>query len=394
MKQAVVQQLAGVTGQVAAVLPLLIVTIYLSNVDGLEVAGQFTVLVGTSAAIYSTSLWGLRSLVQLDQFRSYAAEDLVGTRLIAALVATTAVIGAASLLQSAWLSAALVIFLRTADAIIDLRFAMTQVWMSTPSAIGQFAILHIIKLALVVTAISLSFLGLASFDISAVVASLASLILAVYGFARVLRRNGVNSIHFGRILDVLRAAFWFALAAGLCAVVTSAPRIVLPLMYAGDELGVMGIALSVSTFFGMTFNTTWIRHVTEFRSEFRNTASRFLFENLTVATLLAAASWIVLPPIVAFVFGFTRPEESVLTTWVLLSSVAFFAGMNSCNLYRVSRLPWMEAVTYVLTLIASALAFVAVPQLRSTPLLLLVAAAILLSSGLGAVFVGGRVESR
>ena len=149
MKKSLLQHAAGVIGQAASVLPLLLVTIYLSRVEGLEAAGMFTVLVGASAAIFSVSLWGLRSLVQLDQFEIHAAEDLVGTRVVATLIAAAAISIVAVQYNTIWQLAALIVLMRAADAIIDLRFAMTQVWTSTQNAITQYAGLHLLKLTLV-----------------------------------------------------------------------------------------------------------------------------------------------------------------------------------------------------------------------------------------------------
>src|SRR2546425_390297 len=83
-----VQHAVGMFGQIAAGLPLLIITALISHTHGLARAGQFTVVIGISAAVYSIALWEFRSYVVLNGFNRFSPLDYIAARGIALVAAT------------------------------------------------------------------------------------------------------------------------------------------------------------------------------------------------------------------------------------------------------------------------------------------------------------------
>jgi hypothetical protein len=146
-------------------------------------------------------------------------------------------------------------------------------------------------------------------------------------------------------------------------------------LYSGSALGVIGTSLTIAGFFGMAFYTSWLRFLPRFSGAAKKSEAvrSLLLETVAIALLLAVAAWFVLPTLAAFVFAFHEPRQMDLSREVLLSSVAFFAGMNVVNLYKISRHPWMETVSYINTVLLTAILAWVFPSLRQTPALLLVA---------------------
>ena len=386
MKDSAVQHVLGVFGQVAAVLPLLLITVYLSRRSGLETAGLFTVMVGVSAAMFSSALWGLRTSILLDRFVSLGPNNYLAVRVVAMLIASTVVVIAGVWLNLDFALVIGVILFRICDGLVDLNFAMTQVWQSTSAAIRLFAVQHLFKLAILAIVI-ITGMALQSFSVQHLFAGSGAVIMImiwrslIHTIDRYAGKSG--EITAAQVWQVFVDAAWFAIAAGVCAVVTSAPRLSLNWLYEGDQLGVIGISLSVSTFFGMVFYTSWIRYLPRFASAnvFNSTAIGFLGENFLVTVISGVFSWFVLPVIVGLVFGFGGPEQTELAKNVLIASVVFFAGMNVCNLYKVTGSPWMETVTYMFALVLTLLCAIVFPALREIESLLLIAGFVVLLGG-------------
>lgn len=387
MRQAVTQHFLSASGQVAAALPPVVVMVYLSRTAGLEQAGLFTIVVGVSSAAFSTAHWGLRTSVLLDRFETISRRTFRFARLLALIVAGLVVIGVSRFLDvDGQLVAGLVLY-KVCDGFIDLEFAVTQVLVDTGTAIETFAVRHSVKLLLVVGGVVASALSHAiavetAFLISGVVA------LAVAGYRSYSKSASANELpsNLATIWTVYANAAWFAIAAAACAVVASAPRFSLGWFYEGDMLGVIGVTLSVSTFFGMIFYTVWNRHVPNFSrgTSFSIAAARFLTETALIAVLTFVVSWYVLPQIVGRLFAYSQPDQLLATKLVLSASILFFTGMNSCNLYKVTRAPWIEAASYTISLVIVASIAAAVPEMREIYRLLALAGLVMLFFGLTA----------
>lgn len=388
----------GVVGQVAAVLPLLLVTVYLSRTAGLETAGLFTVMVGASAAAFSIALWGLRTSILLERFEFLSPGDYLAARLIALSLASLVVVAAGFWLQLGVGLVVSVILLRGCDGLVDLNFAITQVRIGTAGAIRSFALAHITKLLiLTVGMVVAALLPVLPFQSLLVFSGAIALVFIGRRLISDIRGDGGggNRIAASNIKQVFANAAWFAIAATVCAIVTSAPRVSLNWLYTGDQLGVIGVSLSVSTFFGMIFYTTWIRYLPRFgaHANFRKVTRVFLIENLAIAVFCMIASWLLLPPIIAFVFGFSSPEQSNQARSILMASVLFFAGMNTCNLYKVTGTVWMETVAYAVAIVLTLVFMQSIAAMRQAEYLLVTAGSIMLITGLFALVAPARTAT-
>jgi hypothetical protein len=387
--KAIFQHTLGITGQVASVLPLFIVTVYLTRTISLEAAGLFTILVGVSAAAYSSLYWALRTSILMDRFETVGPKSYFVSRIIALVLAAaiTSIVGAFYELPVQLI--VLLIALKSCDGLLDLRFATTQLWESTEQAISQYAALHLTKVGIVIGAALLAFLVHETIFTTA--ATIGAAILFVVMMVRLKTSIGKKSLDSETVTmrslrSVVVTAAWFAISATICALLTSSPRIALGWLYSGDLMGVVGVSLSVSTFFGMAFYTTWVRHVSNFAASgrFAATALRFMSENVIVAVLAFAAAWFVLPPFVAWVFDFSAELYVRTAQTVLAASVVFFAAMNMCNLYKPTSAPWLEAVSYLLALVVATVVAWSQPQFREIEALLLIAACTMFTVSLGA----------
>jgi hypothetical protein len=402
-----VQHGFGMTGQIAAALPLLLITVLISRTVSLEAAGRFVVVVGVSATAFAGAQWGLRSFIVLDGFRRFAASDYLATRALGTAVAALVTLGAALALGLTPLLGVGLVLYRAADATIDLGLSLNQVWQGSGPALRSYALQHLAKL---LTLLVLGCLPAAFAPQHVPLALAVSGAIALAGAGLLLGRGYASARAPARpsgwrsILGVLRGAIWFAVAAGVCALATNAPRLALPKMYSGDTLGVMGVSLSVCTLYGMAFYTTWLRYLPRFSlpgARRRAVALRFVAETCAVSALLLAAGALVLPPAVALVFGFEDELQQAQARQVLLAGVVFFGGMSMTNLYKVTPFKWLEPLTFSLA-IAGAVGLVsAAVELRNVVVFLLASGVLMaLLSGLAWRYLetdeveGGRGDSQ
>lgn len=376
---------AGIVAQVAASLPLLLVTVWIAHSGSLEGAGRFTVVVGVSAVAYSTALWGLRTGVVIDQFRHFTPSEYLHARGASLLIA-----GAVTAVGGLWMEVGavlllVIIMLRSADALADLGLAFAQLRFGTDRALRLLAFAHLGKLTLVCAPLGLAvFFRIERVGVGLLSAAvLAFLGVCFAGWRADLLDGGPTtekSVGMKQILAVFGRSKWFALAVVSCAVLTSTPRIVVPVLYLGDQLGAVGVSLSVSTFFGMVFFTAWLRNLPRFEAAERQTTvlRSFLIEWLVIGVLLYVVSRTVLPPIVAKVFNFPDPSLTEVSSSVLAASVAFAAGMSLANLYKLTPWAWMESVAYVLPILLLGAATQIFSWPRTMPTLLVIAGGSLL----------------
>lgn len=384
--------MVGITGQVASALPLLLITIFLSRMIGLEQAGLFTIVVGSSAVVFSFSLWGLRTVIVRDRLQRFPEWEYLVIRFAAVLMASgiTVFLG---LQQGLAVSLVCVVVLfRACDSIIDLNLAFDQVWFNGGRPLFGYSIRHVGKLTVLITAIGIAYV-LRNNNVYFVfaVSGLLSLILVVLPLLNFIRSKATapRGIKRQSILRILKEASWFALAAAACAAITGAPRIAIDLFYDGEVMGVIGVSLSVTTFFGMMYNTTWVRFFPRFAQaeDIRRLAITFICENLVISALLALCSWYILPVIVGFVFGFSAEALIDLSRGVLVTSTMFFLGQVVANLFKLTIYPWMEFLVYFTGLLVPAIFAVLSDFSIGIPTLLLLSGTSMFSLSL-LVFIG------
>ena len=383
MKRALAQHVLGVGGQIAAALPPVVILIVLARGHGLQSAGEFAVVAGISAATFSAAFWGLRPLIIRDRFRKFSLHSCVVARLLALGLAGAVVLTIASAMETHLAPVIALVFFKICDGLTDIHTAALQVERGTQRAIAEYAIQHGGKLILLVTALGLS--GFSTSGSGAFV--VAGIVSALFVGTRVLSHarsvggdGGINPAVIGRLY---LASTWFATAVAACALLTGAPRISLEWLYHGDDLGVVGTTLSICTFFGMVFNTSWVRHFPRFSAttSLARAARCYLRELVFIAPAIIIASWYVLPYLAAWLFDYESQAYLVKSRSVLLAGVFFYFGVAICNVYKATLRPWMETVSYLVALVAAILIAVLVPDAREIENLLPVATACLLILG-------------
>lgn len=389
MRTSAAQHVVGMTGQVAAALPLLLITALISRTEGLEQAGKFTIAVGISAAAYAIALWGFRSYVVIDQLEQFAAPEYAAARALTAFVATLATIAAGIWLGIPFLLLLAVVFLRACDMVIDLLFGFNQVWRDPHEAMNAYTGQNLIKVAVVLAIGATSFLPHGP---RGTLTAVTSSMVVFAGFCVLLLQNlGHHSnwqIHRTKLVDLFFRTRWFALAGVFTAVIVSAPRITLGWFYHGDLLGVVGISLSIANFFGMAFYTTWLRYLPQFPKapNRTTTAKHFLYETIGIAILVVFASWLILPPLTAWAFGFKSLAYADLCREVMIASAVFYGCMNVVNLYKASRVQYLESLAYIAPFPVVALVLLCFPGMRGIPVMLIVAGITMLAMAIPAYF--------
>lgn len=346
----------GLIGQVSAALPLLLVTVFLSRWVGVKEAGYFSIYIGSSAVVYSIALWGLRSQIVLDKFRNFDSSNYLAFRWVAVSMSAVLMFVIADRgnlnLALVWV----VILFRAVDSCIDLNMAFDQVNMHNSIAIKNFCTRHLSKLTIVVVSFVCGYIFDDKTMYFALVLSGFSLLvfyLSRQAYIEAQKKSVQPSLSMGRMSAIFKAAAWFAIASVACAVITNIPRVAVVSFYDGEMLGIVGVTLSVTAFFGMVFNMTWVRALPKFSSEARNrrAARFFVLENVAISAILLLACYLFLPTVVAMIFGFQGAQNLEVSRNVMLCSVIFFLGQIFSNLFKITSKPWLESCSYALGLL-------------------------------------------
>ena len=243
----------------------------------------------------------------------------------------------------------IIILVKSTDAIIDLNFGFVQL-KGSYIALKEYAILHGSKFVAVGSLLLLSYFSLVNsvniyLIIVGVVLLVTSLLKLMWSENIKLTLKGIT---FPNIKSLYIKSFVFVVATITCAFLTNSPRFFLDVFCEEDLLGVIGICLSVSTLFGMVFNTNWQRYfsnlsATNNRYKF---SVRFFFQNMLVALLLAAFSFFILPYPVSIFFKINLDMYIEIMRLIFLSFIGFNLGMSTLNLYKWTSKPIFESYSY------------------------------------------------
>ena len=369
------QQAVGMIAQVAAALPLLLITLLLTRTQGLERAGQFTVVAGLSAFLFSPAAWGFRTHVVLHRFERFTARDYLAARAAAVSLACAATLVSAVLFHVPLLLGVVVVLFRAGDTLLDLDLAFNQVRRENHVALNRYALRHIAKLALLLLACGLGLaLHLPYGDLIVAGVGAAVCVAATLQMIPHLLQESHRPVTLASVRDLFLHSGWFGGAEVCSTALSSAPRISLPWLYSGPAMGVAGTSLSVGGFFGMVYYTTWLRFLPAYKTQpsKRRAIRNFVLESMVISLLLAAASWFILPELVALAFKYRDATDIAMSRNVLMASVAFFASSGLVNLFKITSRPWLEPLSYVCAVAIAACCAWIFPSLRHTPALLIV----------------------
>ena len=347
------EHIFGLTGQVSSGLPLLLITSIISISQGLEQAGKFTVLVGFSSTVFSLALWGFRTLIVLNK-HDFPPLLFLLSRLFMLLFSSGIIIFFSELMGYSLAFTMIILLVKSTDAIIDLNFGFLQL-KGSYVALKEYAILHVSKFIIIGFLLLLSYFSFVTeINIYLIVIGIflliSSLLKLIYTEEIKFTIEGFTLLE---IKSLFIKSFVFVLATTACAFLTNSPRFFLDAFVDGDLLGVVGICLSVSTLFGMVFNTNWQRYFSNLnKANNRFSFSlRFFTQNILVGVFLALFAFFVLPYPVSIFFKIDLDIYMKIMQQIFLSFIGFNLGMSALNLYKWTNKPVIESYSYFLAFI-------------------------------------------
>ena len=250
----------------------------------------------------------------------------------------------------------IIFFIKSTDAIIDLNFGFLQLKGSF-IALKEYAILHVSKFIIIAFLILLSYFSFViKINTYLIIIGIFLLISSLIRFINTEEiKFTIEGINLLEIKSLFLKSFVFVLATTACAFLTNSPRFFLDAFVDGDLLGVLGICLSVSTLFGMVFNTNWQRYF----SNLNKTNNRFSFsirfftQNILLGIFLASFAFFVLPYPVSIFFKIDLEIYMKIMQEIFLSFIIFNLGMSSLNLYKWTNSPVIESYSYFFAFIIS-----------------------------------------
>lgn len=246
----------------------------------------------------------------------------------------------------------IIVLFKSSDGMIDLYFAFMQK-NYTNLALREFGLEQLFKFSIFIALGTTSYIFFNDYFLNVIsfagVIYLIKIVLKTWNNV-ILKEPSLN-LSFDKVINILYKAFPFALSASVCGILTGSPRFILNNIYSGEMLGVVGISLSIGTLFGMIFNTTWARYFPLIKNkdlQKRNILS-FLIENLFFAVILIFCSYTFLPYIILEIFNIDDNFFNIVKN-ILIGFVVFSCGMSSVNLYKITSIPILESVFYLITL--------------------------------------------
>lgn len=378
--KAALEHVFGLSGQITAGLPLLIITSLISLENGLEMAGQFTILVGLASTIYSIGMWGFRPLIVINK-HNFSSNLFLVSRVFMLIISALIIFTFGYLMNYLWEFSLIVIIIKSSDAIIDLNFGFLQL-RGSYIAFKNFAFLHVSKFVLIGVVFVFAYFSVIT-NVNYYIIFVCALLFLFYLF-KIIKDEEISTlfegVEFLKIKQLFFKSTVFVIATVLCAFLTNSPRFFLDFFNSGDLLGVIGICLSVSTLFGMVFNTNWQRYFSNYREKknLLNYAIMYIVENSILAILLSVFSYIFLPYFVSKGFGIDLDIHRVLMTKVFISYIVFNLGMSTANLYKWTEYPIYESYVYLTALLIPIIVAVMFPKVLELYHLLLLSGVIML----------------
>ena len=338
----------GITGQICSGFPLLIITWIISNMYNLEQAGEFTILIGFSSTLFALAMWGFRPLIVINK-HNYTKNLILLTRIFLILLASIIILLFSIYFDYNIQFAFIIIFIKFSDLIIDLNFGYLQIH-NALIALRQFSVLHFTKLLVLFFICFYCYY----FNVKSLfgLLILATFIILVLNFIFHIKSFNINfsikSFRLKEAYSILLKSLVFLSATIFCAILTNIPRFTIDFFADGDLLGVIGITLSVCTFFGMTFNTNWQRHFSDHsNSDLKKTSVKFIIENFLITIILMIVSYFILPLVVSKIFNFSYETYRILMLYIFSSYIIFNFGMSTANLFKFTSKKIYETFVYI-----------------------------------------------
>ena len=345
-------QILGLTAQLIAAAPILLVSIFLSRAISLAAVADFALLIGVSSVAFTLAMIGLRSWLMLDRFREFSEAEYCSLRIIGAGFMGLIILTVGLVLEAPFFLTIAVVLLRIGDAALDLVMAIDQV--RRDARAHMYGYLKGSSFKLVMILIALVAIKLIP-DIDAYVAfTVAIVVYTIFAWNLFFSRCEDLAALFGvgtadRILGLIGRSAVFAIGQITCAFVISLPRFVLPAMEDRNLAGAAGAALTISTFFGMAYFAVWLRWAPRMGKlgVNRYEGVTFCIETCVVCIAMLGVTWAGGVPLLRLFFGLSTSNHLDMALSTLMASVVFYFVLTLANLFKVTKLPWLESIVFL-----------------------------------------------
>jgi hypothetical protein len=346
-----VEQFYGLLAQISTGLPQILILILISNKFTVLKAGLFGIFIGYVAIIYSISYWGMRNTYVLGILK-IKKEHYFIVRLFFIVCAglLTFILGLYKSIDLTLIY--FIIFIKSVDSLLDIDFGFNQV-IDSLKAQKRMSILNLLKLFG-----SIFFMSLYYFDtvLNSDKYSLIFFTFLIILYLVFLINNlklEFKSFRINDFFQILKYSTIFMFATASCSLLTNLPRISIEKIYTGNELGIAGVCLSVSTLFAMVFNVNWQKYFSKYKkAQYRGLLiSRYVKENILLFLICLIFSVSILPYFVSLIFNFSFSENYFFVIKLFSSFLVFSLGMNFLNIYKLTKYKFLETIFYCLTFV-------------------------------------------
>ena len=347
----IIDHFYGLVGQISSGLPLLMITSIISKNIGIEEAGNFVILVAIISTLFTISLWGLRPMIIIDNYQSFRKQDYIYFRVYFFILLILITASYAALKDIKLIVLFVILLYKISDGFIDLNFGFTQ-QKDSSNALRELFNNHILKFLIFLGTYIYLFLN-GNQDIFALVffTGLITLVLIIYRLFKNFPVKINSKVNYKNIVMIFKKSSAFAVSASICAFLTGSPRFFLNNIYSGELMGVIAICLSIGTLFGMVFNTTWARHFPNYRNEKKlYFGIRLILENFLLLILLIFLCLKLIPYLASIFFSFNINQYLEVSQLVLIGCAVFNFGMSTLNLFKITKYPIFESLSYLIGL--------------------------------------------
>jgi hypothetical protein len=360
-------------------------SIAVARYESIELVADVVFSFGIVNLIATTLSLGLRSHLGLWSFRYFPESTFVANR---AYGATFSLLLSASVLYVLGIPTfviAATTLIKLADLIADIQFGLALARGRIERALDRLAMWSLLRFGVFIGMYGLALLATPNHATALVwAASVQALFSLLPWIRKALAAIATSSPTV--VLKLTRTSLPLAVAAVTSGLLTTFPRLMIDAAYDSQGRGHAGVTLIVGTFFGMAFNTLWVRTSVTHQLRGRVVAiRRFSAEGVVISTSLLILLFAT-GDLVAQIYGVTH--EAFHSTFLHLGTalVAFFLAMSATNFLKATKQPINESIVQV----GAALAFwVAIMITHNMATALYVSSALML----GAVFVLLRGDS-
>lgn len=340
------QQVLGLAGQVIFAAPTVITSIFVARAVSINIVDDLALAFSVSSTLFTIFSFGLRAHLGLWAFERFSLPAFVANRVTGLLLGSLGSI----LVLLPWISSTAIIFvvvlLKMADAVGDLEFGIQLAKESTGRAFLNYIYWSLIRLVVFLLVLTVGQAVFNASDLALLAAAITQAIAALALFApRVVR--AMPEVRWSETYRLGRTSLPLSISAVCCAFLTTTPRASVDHIYKAPFQGYAGIVFIIGTFFGMAYNTVWIRSSKSMARVGIPRGIRGLFMEGAILTMLFFLALFVLRRLVALVYGIHDPAFDTFFVPLGAAFAVFMFAMSTANLLKAVDRPSFESLIYL-----------------------------------------------